>query len=108
MIITGANNGIGAAAAKLFAAEGAKIAAIDIREPATPSSDPNRLDIKCSVASESEVIAAVKQIVEKWGTIDVLCNVAGVMDRFGRSFPSTAAVLLRDGMTRVTTQSCRY
>lgn len=80
VIITGASNGVGAATAALFAEQGAKIAAFDIRDPPAAASD-SRIDVKCNVSSEEEVIAAVKQVVEKWGTIDVLCNVAGITDK---------------------------
>lgn len=75
----GASNGIGAATAALFAEQGAKIAGFDIREATTPATD-NRIDIKVDVSSEEQVIAAVKQVVDTWGTIDVLCNVAGIAD----------------------------
>lgn len=83
VIITGASNGIGAATAALFAAQGARIAALDIRDPPATEANPNRLDIKCNVAIEAEVVAAVQAVVARWGTIDVLCNVAGIADRFG-------------------------
>lgn len=84
VIVTGASNGIGAATAALFASLGARIAALDIRDPPATGADPNRLNIKCNVANEDEVVAAVNAIVEKWGTIDVLCNVAGIADDFGK------------------------
>lgn len=87
VIITGANNGIGAATAALFASQGACIAALDIREPLTVEANPNRLDIKCNVGVEEEVIAAVQAVVDRWGRIDVLCNVAGITDRFGKNLP---------------------
>lgn len=81
MIITGASNGIGAATAAQFAALGAKVAGLDIRDSETPPSD-SRIDIKCDVSNEDSVIAAVNAVVEKWGTIDVLCNSAGITDKF--------------------------
>lgn len=83
VIVTGASNGIGAATAALFLAQGARVAAFDIRDPPATEAQPNRLDIKCNVASEAEVIAAVKAVVDQFGTVDVLCNVAGITDRFG-------------------------
>ncbi|KAK5101224.1 hypothetical protein LTS08_004831 [Lithohypha guttulata] len=81
VLITGASNGIGAATAAQFAALGAKIAGLDIRDSEIPSTD-KRIDIKCDVSDEDSVIAAVKAVVEKWGTIDVLCNIAGIADKF--------------------------
>lgn len=87
MIVTGASNGIGAATAALFAEQGAKIAAFDIRDPPEATS-ASRIDIRVDVSKEEEVIAAVKQVVDKWGTIDVLCNVAGVTDKLRNICPS--------------------
>ena len=85
MIITGASNGIGAATAALFAAQGAKIAGFDIRESSTPSTE-KRIDLKVDVSSEEQVIAAVQKVVDTFGTIDILCNIAGISDGMGKSF----------------------
>ena len=46
---------------------------------------PTGLDIKCDVSSEDSVETAVKAVVEKFNTIDILVNCAGVMDGFGNS-----------------------
>ncbi|EXJ71607.1 uncharacterized protein A1O5_05415 [Cladophialophora psammophila CBS 110553] len=83
IVLTGASNGIGAATAQLFLEQGAKLAALDIVD-APPSTDAQRLNIKCDVSSEESVNAAIKQVLDKWSTIDALVNVAGVMDQFER------------------------
>jgi NAD(P)-dependent dehydrogenase (short-subunit alcohol dehydrogenase family) len=85
--VTGTSNGIGAATAQLFLSHGAKVAALDVvDEPdATPQSNANLLNIKCDVSSEESVNAAIKQVLDKWSTIDIACNVAGVMDQFERA-----------------------
>ncbi|KIW82579.1 hypothetical protein Z517_05606 [Fonsecaea pedrosoi CBS 271.37] len=83
IVLTGASNGIGAATAQLFLEHGAKVAALDIADTAA-SPDAQQLNIKCDVSSEDSVNAAIKQVLDKWSTIDVLVNVAGVMDQFER------------------------
>jgi len=96
IVLTGASNGIGAATAQLFLEQGAKVAALDIVD-ASASPDGERLNVKCDVSSEESVNAAIKQVLDKWSTIDVLVNVAGVMDQFGEknSFP----LLLTEGFS---------
>ncbi|KAL1954347.1 hypothetical protein VTO42DRAFT_1374 [Malbranchea cinnamomea] len=79
VIVTGGSNGIGAAIVELFLNKGAKVASIDVREHASPVTD-SFLPLKCNVASEAEVNDSVKQVVEKWGTVHILVNSAGVMD----------------------------
>lgn len=84
--MTGTSSGIGAATAQLFLEHGAKVAALDVVDTATSSTDNDRrLNIKCDVSSEDSVNSAIKQVLDKWLTIDVACNVAGVMDQFERT-----------------------
>ncbi len=84
VIVTGTSNGIGNATAQLFLDRGAKVAALDIVD-APESDNDRRLNIKCDISSEDSVNAAIKQVLDKWSTIDVACNVAGVMDQFERT-----------------------
>lgn len=84
--MTGTSSGIGAATAQLFLDHGAKVAALDVVDAAASSTDNDRrLSIKCDVSSEDSVNSAIKQVLDKWATIDVACNVAGVMDQFERT-----------------------
>ena len=71
VVVTGGASGIGAAAARLFAAEGATVAVID--------SQPG--GIVCDVSNEAAVRAAFQQIRERFGRLDVLFNSAGVAVR---------------------------
>lgn len=84
VIVTGTSNGIGSATAQLFLDRGAKVAALDVVD-APESDNPLRLNIKCDVSSEDSVNAAIEQVLDKWATIDIACNVAGVMDQFERT-----------------------
>jgi NAD(P)-dependent dehydrogenase (short-subunit alcohol dehydrogenase family) len=67
-IVTGAASGIGAASARLFAAEGATVVAADL------DGTPYRVD----VADETETRALADAVVAEHGRIDVLFNNAGV------------------------------
>lgn len=86
--ITGASRGIGAAAARIFAAEGARVALLSRNAGAiaelAASIGPQAMALPCDVASWREVSGAVAQIVSEWGGIDVWINNAGVIDPIAR------------------------
>lgn len=86
--ITGASRGIGAAAARIFAAEGARVALLSRNAGAiaelAASIGPQAMALPCDVASWPEVSGAVAQIVSEWGGIDVWINNAGVIDPIAR------------------------
>jgi NAD(P)-dependent dehydrogenase (short-subunit alcohol dehydrogenase family) len=72
-VITGAASGIGAEAARLFAAEGARVAGVDI----DPGSE-GELALKADVTDEEQVRGMYEHVKEKLGRIDVLFNNAGI------------------------------
>ena len=86
-IITGAGRNIGEEVAKLLASEGAKIAVVDM--------DPGRGDkvaaairdaggdacgFVANVAVESDIESLVKDVVSRWGRVDILVNNAAISD----------------------------
>lgn len=82
-IITGAAQGMGAATARLFAAQGAMVALGDVN---TEKGEAVAKDIgesaffhKLDVSSDSDWAAMVKATTDKWGTVDVLVNNAGLV-----------------------------
>ncbi|GHC26933.1 short-chain dehydrogenase [Gemmobacter nanjingensis] len=87
--ITGASRGIGAAAARVFAAAGAKVALLarSEAEMAALTADigaDRALVLACDVADAAAVSAAVAQIVAHWGQLDVLVNNAGMIEPIAR------------------------
>jgi len=86
-IITGAGRNIGKAMAKLFAAEGAKIAVAEMHEgrgqavadEITRAGGEAMLAL-CDVSKSGDVHEMVKKVVAKFGGIDILVNNAALTD----------------------------
>jgi NAD(P)-dependent dehydrogenase (short-subunit alcohol dehydrogenase family) len=74
-IVTGGASGIGAATAALLSERGARVAVLDrdVRDVGDPF-----LALRCDVADRAGVDAAVAQVAETHGRIDILINNAGV------------------------------
>jgi NAD(P)-dependent dehydrogenase (short-subunit alcohol dehydrogenase family) len=86
-IITGAGRNIGEDTAKLFAAEGAKVAVVDNHQGRADKvadeivrSNGEAAAFVADVASEAEVEKLVRDVVQKFGRIDILINNAAVSD----------------------------
>ncbi|MBV8718348.1 MAG: SDR family oxidoreductase [Chloroflexi bacterium] len=82
-IITGAGGGIGLAMVERFVAEGARVIAADVDDArlAQLSGRAAITPMCCDVTSQADVEALVAT-AEGLGRLDVVCNNAGVMDRF--------------------------
>lgn len=81
VLVTGAASGIGAATAKRFADEGAKVAIIDIADLSTTQSslDPERtLKVTADVSDVSQAQEMIAKTIAHFGQLDVLVNNAGV------------------------------
>jgi NAD(P)-dependent dehydrogenase (short-subunit alcohol dehydrogenase family) len=88
VFITGAASGIGRAAALAFAAEGARVAILDrsadaLEEVKTSVKNAGAevMAIACDVSSPEQVQAAVRQIVDRFGRLEVAFNNAGVENK---------------------------
>jgi meso-butanediol dehydrogenase/(S,S)-butanediol dehydrogenase/diacetyl reductase len=82
-VITGGASGIGAATARLLAAEGAKVVVVDLNEAQghalVESLEADRaLFIRCDVADRAAVEAMIKTAHAKFGRLDILFNNAGI------------------------------
>jgi NAD(P)-dependent dehydrogenase (short-subunit alcohol dehydrogenase family) len=86
-IVTGAGRNIGEAAAKLFAAEGAAIAIVDLDQrrgeavaAAIIDSGGKAKAYVCDVAREDHIVDTVKAVAADWGRLDILVNNAAMSD----------------------------
>src|SRR5579862_2762437 len=79
-IVTGAARGQGAAEARLFLAEGCKVAATDIDDP-RPAFEGLGGEIECwnhDVSSEQDWSRVVAAVLDRFGRVDILVNNAAV------------------------------
>ncbi len=87
VIITGASSGIGKAAAKEFAAKGAKLVLaarrLDILDELVMelSSQTSVIAVKCDVSIEDDCKNLMEVATDKFGGIDILVNNAGISMR---------------------------
>ena len=86
-IITGSNSGVGAATAKLFAKEGAKVVISARRLPQLEevaseirAEGGEVLIVQTDVSKNEDAINLVAKTVEAFGKVDVLVNNAGVLE----------------------------
>jgi len=83
-VITGGGAGMGKAMAELFTSEGARVVLADVsgkqNEVATAIGDA-AIPLHCDVTSEEDVKNLVAVAEEKFGRIDIMCNVAGMGGR---------------------------
>jgi NAD(P)-dependent dehydrogenase (short-subunit alcohol dehydrogenase family) len=82
-VITGATGGIGSAAARLFAEEGARVALVDLdeaalRETVRSIGEDKAIYTVADVTQPEQTQAYINEAVNHWGGIDVLLANAGI------------------------------
>jgi 3-oxoacyl-[acyl-carrier protein] reductase len=97
-VVTGAGGGIGEAVSRAFAAQGARVALLDVdlaRASAVAHSLPNARAFACDVADSAAVQRAMEAAAKALGPIDVLVNNAGIIGgaEYARNLASRAAQL---------------
>ena len=85
-IVTGAGSGIGRATVLRLAAEGAHVIGLDVSEPGLEETGglvaDGGLDIELVVADVTRQDDVERAVAAAGGRVDILANVAGVMDHF--------------------------
>lgn len=88
-IVTGAASGMGAAIAKLYAKEGAKVIVADLNEDGAQAialeikeGGGTALALKVNVAEQVDIETMIDTETSEFGTLDILVNNAGIMDSF--------------------------
>lgn len=106
-IVTGGARGIGAGIARVLAAQGARVAVLDLdgaeaEKTAAGLAVPG-LGVACDVAVDADTTAAVRSVVERFGGLDIVVNNAGV-GRGARdpSVPRATGSLGADTMSAAT------
>lgn len=81
IMITGASGNLGRAVAAAFDAAGADVALVDRRRDRLDtlygSPSPRRLHTEADLTDSAAVEAAARATIDRFGRIDVLCNIAG-------------------------------
>ena len=84
-LVTGAGSGIGRATATRLASEGATVACLDVVAEAAEETASKiaaeggtARSWRCDVSDEASVDAVVAEVLEAFGGLDALCNIAGV------------------------------
>jgi NAD(P)-dependent dehydrogenase (short-subunit alcohol dehydrogenase family) len=81
VIITGAAGNLGQAAATAFAARGANLVLIDLKQEALArafgAESATRLLAPTNLIEQAQVEATVQKAFDRFGRVDVLCNIAG-------------------------------
>lgn len=80
MIVTGGARGIGSAIAARFAAEGARVAVLDLlrKEGAATAAEIGACFVDADLADPSDTARAMSEAIDTLGGVDVLVNSAGV------------------------------
>ena len=86
-IVTGAAQGIGKAIAARLVKDGMRVAIVDINQEAAVVAaeelagqyGADTMAVQCDVSQEEQVNIAVQKVLERFGTVDVLVNNAGIL-----------------------------
>ena len=85
--ITGAASGFGAGAARRFVAEGAKVVLGDIQDDAGLAIAEELGDaavfVHCNVTEEDHIANMVDTAVDRFGSLDIMFNNAGIVGTVG-------------------------
>lgn len=85
VVVTGAAQGIGRSIAEAFAAEGAKVAVVDVQDDKAQevvdgiaAKGGTAMAVRCNVGAREDVDRAAGEVTAAWGPIEVLVSNAGI------------------------------
>lgn len=86
VLVTGAASGIGRATAERIASEGGRVACLDLQAEGAEETAKrchvhaeDAFALTCDVADADAVARAVARTLERFGRLDALCNLAGIL-----------------------------
>ncbi len=86
VLVTGAASGIGRATVERLAQEGAKLLCVDIQAEAVEATAKRAIELGaeaearvCDVSDPKHCTATVKGCIDRFGKLDSLCNIAGIL-----------------------------
>jgi NAD(P)-dependent dehydrogenase (short-subunit alcohol dehydrogenase family) len=82
LLSTGAGSGMGAATARRFAADGGRVALLDLDQgsvAAVAAEIDGSLPLAVDIADEEAVEGAVSRVIDEFGAVDALYNGAGIL-----------------------------
>lgn len=86
-IVTGAASGFGAAIARLYVSEGAKVVVADLNEDGAKKIagelGGNAIAVKCDVSRRADIDALLSAAVKQFASVDIVVNNAGYTHRNG-------------------------
>ena len=89
VVLTGASGNLGRVVASAFADTGASLALLDVK-PGSTQESAKQIFVQTDLFDAQSVQAAVDRILQRFGRIDVLCNLAGGF-RMGSPVHETSA-----------------
>lgn len=82
IIVTGGASGIGAATVRAYVSEGALVASLDVNDEAgqrlADELGKNAVYFHCDVANSDEINKTFREVVHRFGSLDVLAHVAAI------------------------------
>ena len=78
-LVTGGAGGIGRAVTLALAEHGAQVVSADLTDQAATSTELPIQHVKLDVTSRADVDQCVERIIQKYGRLDILVNVAGIV-----------------------------
>lgn len=104
-LVTGGGRGIGAAVATAFAAAGAVVNVLDVRQDSAVEHAAELGDgigFGCDISDSAQVDAAFASVAERFGHLDILANVAGISASMAHWERTSAANAAREEELRTT------